>query len=329
MNNNEDRTVKFDLHTRSQLIASFHIYIQSKMLDFDRQQFLKGYFALAVKETLSEAESETMGHILDRAYQDPELTTLIQVVDQQINEQIYTTHPDYLEEIEAVRVNALKKILGDSVQPKSDQALKPVKFAHKLCLLAKLKKHIVPLSLTLVGFIFAFFYDEALSIAENLRDSRNMVVMGQTPHNTKNKSRVYKRSTPAIQAVPHKCQRTDVRWVHQDFEGARTAYGRRFDNSQDTAAHEFLPPGSKIHLQSEKTDQSVVVEVNDRNNSLLVSYSAAAKLGVVDTGIAPVVVERVEVSKANVEEYLSNAQLAQLANFQQSCGFLVTYNYQR
>ena len=95
-----------------------------------------------------------------------------------------------------------------------------------------------------------------------------------------------------------------------------------------TAAHEFLPPGSKIHLQSEKTNHSVVVEVNDWNDTLLVSYSAGTKLGVIDKGVAPVVVERVEVSIVDVEDYLNNTQLDQLANFQQSCGFLLTSNYQ-
>ncbi|MGD1952521.1 MAG: hypothetical protein ACFB14_23190 [Leptolyngbyaceae cyanobacterium] len=89
-----------------------------------------------------------------------------------------------------------------------------------------------------------------------------------------------------------------------------------------------MPPGSKIHLQSEKTNHSVVVEVNDWNDTLLVSYSAGTKLGVIDKGVAPVVVERVEVSIVDVEDYLNNTQLDQLANFQQSCGFLLTSNYQ-
>ncbi|MEM1252300.1 MAG: septal ring lytic transglycosylase RlpA family protein [Cyanobacteria bacterium P01_H01_bin.21] len=324
MSNSEDRTPKFDLHIQRQLIASFHIYIQSKMMDSEHQQLLKSYFALSVKDTLSDVESETMEYILDRACQNTELMTLVQVVDQQINEQLYTSHPEYLDDIETTRVNALKKVLGSAVRSKSVPApMKP-----KLGAIAKLQTLLVPLSLMLVGFLFTFFYDEALSIAKNLRNSSSLGMVGKTPHSIKSKHHIHKKSTPAHPIISGSCQRESISWVHQDFEGERTAYGETFDNSAYTAAHEFLPPGSKIHLQSEKTSHSVVVEVNDWNDTLLVSYSAAAKLGVIDKGVAPVVVERVEVNNIDMEEYLNNTQLAQLANFQRSCGFLLTSNHQ-
>jgi rare lipoprotein A len=48
------------------------------------------------------------------------------------------------------------------------------------------------------------------------------------------------------------------------FTGRRTASGRRFNNSQYTAAHRKLPFGTKIKVTNESNNKSVIVEVTDR-----------------------------------------------------------------
>ncbi|HEX8577469.1 MAG TPA: septal ring lytic transglycosylase RlpA family protein [Flavobacterium sp.] len=48
------------------------------------------------------------------------------------------------------------------------------------------------------------------------------------------------------------------------FTGRRTASGRRFNNSQYTAAHRKLPFGTKIKVTNESNNKSVIVEITDR-----------------------------------------------------------------
>ncbi|MGB3614400.1 MAG: RlpA-like double-psi beta-barrel domain-containing protein [Elainellaceae cyanobacterium] len=127
------------------------------------------------------------------------------------------------------------------------------------------------------------------------------------------------------------CRNQSVGWIDPTLDGEFTLYEEVFKNSEATAAHAFLPPGSKIHLKSEATGQPVVVKVNERvkqdeqvdeqSKDLLVSYSAARQLGVVEAGVAPVTVEHVEVSQQ--KDVLSETQRRQLAHFQEDCSSLV------
>ncbi len=53
-------------------------------------------------------------------------------------------------------------------------------------------------------------------------------------------------------------------YYHDKFNGRKTASGKRFDNSQLTAAHKKLPFGTKLRITNEKNNKCVVVEVTDR-----------------------------------------------------------------
>jgi rare lipoprotein A len=82
-------------------------------------------------------------------------------------------------------------------------------------------------------------------------------------------------------------------------EGTETASGERFDPQELTAAHPNLPFGTHLRVTNLATGQSVVVRVNDRGpfvpgRSVDVSYSAAQKLGFLDSGIAKVKMEVVQ-----------------------------------
>ena len=82
-------------------------------------------------------------------------------------------------------------------------------------------------------------------------------------------------------------------------EGTETASGEPFNPQELTAAHPNLPFGTHLRVTNLATGQSVVVRVNDRGpfihgRSVDVSYSAAQKLGFLDTGVTKVKMEVVQ-----------------------------------
>jgi rare lipoprotein A len=77
------------------------------------------------------------------------------------------------------------------------------------------------------------------------------------------------------------------------FEGRKTASGETFHQSAMTAAHRTLPFGTKVKVINLANGRSVKVKINDRGpfaqgRIIDLSKKAARKLGIVDTGVAPV-----------------------------------------
>ena len=76
------------------------------------------------------------------------------------------------------------------------------------------------------------------------------------------------------------------------FHGRRTASGGKFNQLALTAAHPWLPLGSKVLVTVEETGRAVVVTITDRLPSgqrvIDVSLAAARALGFVGQGIAEV-----------------------------------------
>jgi rare lipoprotein A len=102
------------------------------------------------------------------------------------------------------------------------------------------------------------------------------------------------------QAAPS-ADRQDADWVSETgtasyysnaYQGRRAADGSRFDQKLLTAAHAWLPFGTKLRVTLAGTSQSVVVTVTDRIYSAkrIVDLSAAAarQLGIFRSGIARV-----------------------------------------
>jgi rare lipoprotein A (peptidoglycan hydrolase) len=73
-------------------------------------------------------------------------------------------------------------------------------------------------------------------------------------------------------------------------QGLRTASGQRFDDRELTAAHHWLPFGTKVRVTLLHTGQSVVVKITDRLHAkrriLDLSLAAARALGMVHQGVA-------------------------------------------
>lgn len=78
--------------------------------------------------------------------------------------------------------------------------------------------------------------------------------------------------------------------------GGQTASGEQFDPGKLTAAHRTLPFGTRLQVTNLDSGRSVVVRVNDRGPFIQgrvvdVSYEAARKLDLLESGIAKVKVE--------------------------------------
>jgi rare lipoprotein A len=83
-------------------------------------------------------------------------------------------------------------------------------------------------------------------------------------------------------------------WYGIEFAGRRTANGERFDPKAMTAAHRRLPFGTWVDVRRTDTGRSVRVRINDRGpwgdskKVIDLSRAAAAELGIVGMGVAPV-----------------------------------------
>lgn len=86
-------------------------------------------------------------------------------------------------------------------------------------------------------------------------------------------------------------------WYGRQFHGRKTANGEIFNMNALTAAHKSLPLNCLIRVTNKSNGKSVVVRVNDRgpfhdNRVVDLSYGAAKVLGIVNTGTAKVLIER-------------------------------------
>jgi rare lipoprotein A len=77
------------------------------------------------------------------------------------------------------------------------------------------------------------------------------------------------------------------------YHGRRTAGGTRFDQMALTAAHRWLPFGTRVRVTLAGTSRTVVVTITDRipagrRRIVDLSVAAARQLGIIDRGIAEV-----------------------------------------
>ena len=86
-------------------------------------------------------------------------------------------------------------------------------------------------------------------------------------------------------------------WYGKKFHGQKTASGEVYDMFALTAAHKTLPIPSYARVTNVKNGKSVVVRINDRGpfhpgRVIDLSYAAARRIGILDSGSALVEVER-------------------------------------
>jgi rare lipoprotein A len=87
-------------------------------------------------------------------------------------------------------------------------------------------------------------------------------------------------------------------WYGHEFARRRTASGERFNPHDFTGAHRTLPLGAKVRVTNLRNGRSVLVTINDRGpfrtrREIDLSLGAAKALGMVETGVARVMIELV------------------------------------
>ena len=97
-------------------------------------------------------------------------------------------------------------------------------------------------------------------------------------------------------------------WYGKKFHGQRTSSGEIYDMYAMTAAHPTLPLPSYARVTNPANQKSVIVRVNDRGPFLHeriidLSFAAAYKLGIIDSGSAEVEVE--SLPQQNSDAYTS------------------------
>ena len=88
-------------------------------------------------------------------------------------------------------------------------------------------------------------------------------------------------------------------WYGTKFHGQRTSSGETYDMYAMTAAHKSLRIPSYVEVTNLNNNRKAIVKVNDRGpfhdgRVIDLSYAAATKLGVAETGTAPVTIRVVE-----------------------------------
>jgi peptidoglycan lytic transglycosylase len=94
-------------------------------------------------------------------------------------------------------------------------------------------------------------------------------------------------------------QRGTASWYGPGFHGRKTASGERFDSNDMTAAHRFLPFGTRLKVVNETNGRSVVVRVNDRGpfahrRIIDLAKGPALALGLTTTGTGYVSLQRLD-----------------------------------
>ena len=106
-----------------------------------------------------------------------------------------------------------------------------------------------------------------------------------------------KEYVPMTQLRPFR-QEGIASWYGKKFHGQKTSTGEPYDMFGMSAAHPTLPLPSYVRVTNPANGRSVVVRVNDRgpfhaDRIIDLSYTAAYKLGYVDSGSSPVIVESI------------------------------------
>ncbi|AOA57544.1 septal ring lytic transglycosylase RlpA family protein [Acinetobacter larvae] len=139
-----------------------------------------------------------------------------------------------------------------------------------------------------------------LSITESSGDNiRRQTIAAKVTVPEDEPSVIDKLNNVASNTVRKFSQTGVASWYGRQFHGRKTASGDTFDMNDLTAAHRSLPLNCYIRVTNKENGKSVVVKVNDRgpfhgNRVVDLSYGAAKRLGITNSGTAKVNIERVD-----------------------------------
>lgn len=100
-------------------------------------------------------------------------------------------------------------------------------------------------------------------------------------------------------------------WYGPNFHGGKTSNGEYYDMTSLTAAHKTLPMNTLVRVTNLKTGASTIVRINDRGpfvegRIIDLSYQAAQELGMLDSGVANVELEVIDVDDALLQHHPSH-----------------------
>ncbi|MCL2918066.1 septal ring lytic transglycosylase RlpA family protein [Shewanella litorisediminis] len=100
-------------------------------------------------------------------------------------------------------------------------------------------------------------------------------------------------------------------WYGTKFHGYHTSNGEVYDMYSMTAAHKTLPLPSFVRVRNLDNKKEVIVRVNDRGpfhegRIIDLSYAAAYRLGMLNTGTARVEIETIYIPSPENEAYTSS-----------------------
>lgn len=103
----------------------------------------------------------------------------------------------------------------------------------------------------------------------------------------------------SILSVQAQMQTGKATYYSKKWTGRRTASGERLHHDSMTCAHRKLPFGTLLRVTNQKNGRQVVVRVNDRGpfgrgRIVDLSWGAAKVIGMLESGVVPVLVERVD-----------------------------------
>lgn len=139
---------------------------------------------------------------------------------------------------------------------------------------------------------------------------------------------VFGRTYRVMDSAEGHRERGIASWYGSKFHGRRTSSGEPYDMYAMTAAHKHLPLPTWVEVRHLENDRRIVVKVNDRgpfaeNRIIDLSYAAAAKLGMLGTGTAPVEIRTVTPGDAPAPAPAPTTRVADNSNASASSGYWI------
>lgn len=111
-------------------------------------------------------------------------------------------------------------------------------------------------------------------------------------------------------------ERGKASWYGKKFHGYHTSNGEVYDMYGMTAAHKTLPLPTYLKVTNLKNKKSIIVKVNDRgpfhgDRIIDLSYTAAAKLGILQDGTGDVEIEAITTAVPTTKAYLQVGAFAE------------------
>lgn len=128
---------------------------------------------------------------------------------------------------------------------------------------------------------------QAISVSSYVNESPTQTTKWETQ---------FERKIPKYSVPLASVYRGEASWYGPGFYGNRTASGEIYRPGTFTAAHRYLPFGTRVRVTNLNNNRSQIVTINDRGpfvggRIIDLGEGAASSLGLKSSGVAPVKLE--------------------------------------